>query len=217
MPVSLRSRSYVPEFDQSNGSALAARPPERASGDLSPPRNQCMKWDRSAPAHQPLLTHINANGEAQMVDVGDKPLTERRALASGKVTMKPETLALLKGGQLKKGDAFTVAKIAGMLAVKKTSELIPLCHPLPLDSIAIHFKDCPDPDKSGIVIEVEVRAFAKTGVEMEALSGVMITALSIYDMAKAYDPAMTVSHVHLVQKTGGKSDYNSKSRNSDSQ
>ena len=152
------------------------------------------------------LSHFNANGEASMVDVGGKSATERCAIASCEIQMKPETLRLLRSGNIKKGDAFTVAKTAGILAVKRTSELIPLCHPLPLEYIEIRFSNRPHGD--GILIESAVRTTAKTGVEMEALTGAMTTALTIYDMAKSYDPAMVITNLHLIKKTGGKkSDY----------
>lgn len=156
---------------------------------------------------QPLrhLSHLNESGEARMVDVGEKNITARYAKASGIVRMKPETLKLLRSGKIKKGDAFTVAKIAGILAVKKTPQLIPLCHPMPLDQIQIDFRDLPS--KNGVEIEVRVKTTSKTGVEIEALNGVLITALTIYDMAKSYDPGMTITNVRLIEKTGGKSDY----------
>ncbi len=152
-----------------------------------------------------LLSHLNENGEAAMVNVGEKKATLRCAVAGCEIEMKPETFRLLQGGHLKKGDAFTVAKIAGILAAKKTSELIPLCHPLPLEHIEIHFLNRPQGD--GLVIESEVRTTAKTGVEMEALTSASIAALTIYDMAKSYDPSMTIPNLRLVKKTGGKSDY----------
>ena len=151
------------------------------------------------------LSHLNKKGEAAMVNVSAKIPTERCAIAGCEVHMKPETLALLKSGALKKGDAFTVAKTAGILAVKKTSELIPLCHPLAIDHIEIRFSDLPKHE--GIAIEVEVRTTAKTGVEMEALTGASIAALTIYDMAKAADPGMVITGLRLIKKTGGKSDY----------
>ena len=140
-----------------------------------------------------------------MVNVGAKLPTERRAVAGCEVRMKSETFQLLKSGSLKKGDAFTVAKTAGILAVKKTSELIPLCHPLTIVHIEIRFSDLPK--QSGVLIEVEVRTTAKTGVEMEALTGASVTALTLYDMAKAADPGMTIENLHLIKKTGGKSDF----------
>lgn len=152
-----------------------------------------------------MLSHLNEKGEAAMVDVGVKQATQRRAIAGCEIRMKPETLFLLQNGRIKKGDAFTVAKTAGILAVKKTAELIPLCHPLPLEHIEILFSDLPT--CSGIFIQSEVRTTAKTGVEMEALMGAVTAALTIYDMAKSYDPAMVITNLHLIQKSGGKNDY----------
>ncbi len=159
-----------------------------------------------------MLSHLNEKGEANMVDVGGKQPTERSAIAACEIQMKPETFMLLQNGQIKKGDAFTVAKTAGILAAKRTFELIPLCHPLPLEHIEIRFLDRPQGD--GILIESYVRTTAKTGVEMEALTGAMTAALTIYDMAKSYDPAMVINNLHLIQKSGGKNDYSiSQSRN----
>ena len=152
-----------------------------------------------------VLSHLNGDGEARMVDVGKKISTFRSAIASCEIRMKPETLLLLRSGRIKKGDAFTVAKTAAFLAAKKTSELIPLCHPLALDHIDIRFLN--NPEESGILIESEVRTNAKTGVEMEALTAASIAALTIYDMAKAVDPGMTITNLRLIKKTGGKSDY----------
>lgn len=154
-----------------------------------------------------MLTHLDANGRARMVDVSPKVPSPRMALAGCEVLMTPETLALLKSGKLKKGDAFTVAKIAGIMAAKKTFEMIPLCHSLPLEAVEIDFTDEEGPGK--ISVACRVRTTAKTGVEMEALHGAMTAALTLYDMAKAHDPAMVISNLHLIQKTGGKSDYTS--------
>ena len=151
------------------------------------------------------LSHLNSRGEAQMVDVGAKGATRRTALARTEIRMKPETLKLLKSGTLKKGDAFTVAKIAGIIAAKKTADLIPLCHPLPVDHVEIRFSEQAEVD--GIVIESEVRTTSKTGVEMEALTGAMVAALTLYDMVKGHDPGMVISGLRLIKKTGGKSDY----------
>ena len=152
------------------------------------------------------LSHFNDRGETSMVDVGVKPVTERWAIAGCEIHMKSETYELLKKGGLKKGDAFTVAKTAGILGAKRTAELIPLCHPLALDAIEIRFFDLPAGE--GIFIECEVRTSAKTGVEMEAFAGASVSALTIYDMAKSDDPAMVISNLHLIEKRGGKSDYN---------
>lgn len=163
-----------------------------------------------------MLSHLNEKGEATMVDVGKKPATERRAIAGCEIQMKPETLSLLQNGQLKKGDAFTVAKTAGILAAKKTAELIPLCHPLPIEYAEILFLNLPTRD--GIFIQSEVRTTAKTGVEMEALTAAMVAALTIYDMAKGYDLAMVITNLQLIKKTGGKSDYSiNQSRNFNSE
>lgn len=156
-------------------------------------------------SEESLLSHLNEKGEAAMVDVGEKKVTPRCAVARCEIHMKPETFQLLHSGRLKKGDAFTVAKTAGILAAKKTSELIPLCHPLPLEYIEIRFLD--QPSGQGIFVESEVRTTAKTGVEMEALTAAMTAALTIYDMAKSYDPAMIITNLFLIRKTGGKHDY----------
>ena len=152
-----------------------------------------------------VLSHLNADGEARMVDVGGKMPTFRCAVAACEILMKPDTLLLLRSGKIKKGDALTVAKTAAFLAAKKTSELIPLCHPLALDYIDVRFLN--NAEGNGILIESEVQITAKTGVEMEALTAASIAALTIYDMAKAVDPGMTITNLRLIKKTGGKSDY----------
>ena len=152
-----------------------------------------------------VLSHQNADGEARMVDVGAKIPTSRCAIATCEILMKPETLLLLRSGKIKKGDAFTVAKTAAFLAAKKTSDLIPLCHPLALDYIDVRFPN--SAAGNGILIESEVQTTAKTGVEMEALTAASIAALTIYDMAKAVDPGMTITSLRLIKKTGGKSDH----------
>ena len=157
------------------------------------------------------LSHLDSRGQIKMVNVAPKQASLRCAVAACEIHMKPETFALLEGGRLAKGDAFTVAKTAGILAVKRTAELIPLCHPLPLEHIEIRFFNRSQHD--GVFIEAEVRTTAKTGVEMEALSGAAVAALTLYDMAKASDPAMEITGLHLVKKTGGKSDYKYSSRN----
>lgn len=151
------------------------------------------------------FSHLNSGGEARMVDVGLKKPTTRLAIARSEILMRPETFKLLKTGDLEKGDAFTVAKIAGVTAAKKTSDLIPLCHPLPLEYIEIRFKD--RTGKDGFLIEAEVRTTAKTGVEMEALTAATVAALTLYDMAKGYDPGITMKDLRLIKKTGGKNDY----------
>lgn len=155
--------------------------------------------------NQALFSHLNETGEARMVDVAVKEPTRRRALARAEILMNPETLNLLRSKSLKKGDAFTVAKIAGIMAVKKTSDLIPLCHPLTIEHIEIRFTDVAQAGQ--ITIECEVATIAKTGVEMEALTGASVAALTLYDMVKGYDPGTVISHLRLIKKTGGKSDY----------
>jgi cyclic pyranopterin monophosphate synthase len=147
------------------------------------------------------LTHIDEQGAARMVDVGEKPDSERVATVTGVVYMKPETLHLIREGSLKKGDVLTVARLAGIMAAKKTSDLIPLCHPLVLTHISI---DLTLNDKiSAVDISATVRTTGKTGVEMEALTAVTVAALTVYDMAKAVDRDMRISDIQLVEKRGG--------------
>ena len=152
------------------------------------------------------LTHVNEQGRIEMVDVADKAVTRRRAVARGAVLMQPETLALIMAGQMKKGEVLATAELAGIMAAKRTSELIPLCHPLPITKIDVHCQ--PNTEKSCIEIEAEVRVDGKTGVEMEALTAVSVAALTIYDMAKAVDRGMRLTGIELVAKSGGQSgDY----------
>ena len=149
------------------------------------------------------LSHIDESGRAKMVDVGGKDETERVAIAKGEVLMRPETFESVRQGKMKKGDVLSVAQIAGIMAAKRTSELIPLCHPIPLADIQV---DCDlDPKLPGVQITSTVKAMAKTGVEMEALTATAITALTIYDMAKAIEKTMRIQNIRLVSKTGGKS------------
>lgn len=150
------------------------------------------------------LSHLDSQGRARMVDVGQKPDTERTAVAVGEVLMKPETLALIRAGQMKKGDVLTVAQLAGVMAAKRTAELIPLCHPLALTHIDVtcELRD----DLPGVALRATVKTTGKTGVEMEALTAVSVAALTIYDMAKAAEKTMTITNVRLVEKRGGKSD-----------
>ena len=153
------------------------------------------------------LTHLDEAGRARMVDVGDKGDTVRVAVARGSVTMQPQTLALIIEGNLKKGDVLTVAQLAGIMAAKRTSDLIPMCHPLMLNHVAVTCT--PNPAESRIDIEASVRLTGKTGVEMEALTAVSVAALTIYDMAKAVDRGMIIGDVRVVHKSGGKSgDWN---------
>jgi cyclic pyranopterin phosphate synthase len=151
------------------------------------------------------LTHFDEKGQAIMVDVGPKQITERLAVAHAKVYMKPETLELILRGATKKGDVFGVARIAGIMAAKKTPELIPLAHPLPLNSVTIEFS--PDRESGAIDVEARVKVTAKTGVEMEALTAVSVTCLTIYDMVKAVDRAMVISDIKLMEKSGGRSGH----------
>ena len=151
------------------------------------------------------LSHFDESGQARMVDVGEKPVTERQAIAGGRIGMKPETLRLITEGEAKKGDVLSVARLSGIMAAKRTSELIPLCHPLSLTSVSIDFT--PDSNKPEITILATVSANDRTGVEMEALVAVSIAALTIYDMCKSYDRDMIVSDVRLLEKSGGRSGH----------
>lgn len=148
------------------------------------------------------LTHLDASGKARMVDVGTKADTEREAVTSGRIFMKPETLEQIKAAKLKKGDVLAVARVAGIMAAKKTPDLIPLCHPILINDVDVEF-DLTAPDSIGIT--ATVRCTGKTGVEMEALVATSVAALTIYDMAKAVDRGMTISEVRLESKKGGKS------------
>ena len=149
------------------------------------------------------LTHIDESGRARMVDVSDKAVTAREAVAAGLVRMKPETLALALGGQARKGDVRAVAEIAGVMAAKKTADLIPLCHPLALSEVAVEVSEAQD--GAGLAVVARVRTTGQTGVEMEALTAVSVACLTIYDMLKAADKAMTIEAVRLLEKTGGAS------------
>lgn len=149
------------------------------------------------------LSHIDEAGKARMVDVGHKPDTTRVAVAKGAVRMQPETLAMIRQGNMKKGDVLTVAEIAGVMGAKKTSELIPLCHPLSLDQVLVEISL--DDGLPGLQITATARTQGKTGVEMEALMAVSIAALTIYDMAKAVEKTMQITDIRLVSKSGGQS------------
>ncbi|MFO7662024.1 MAG: cyclic pyranopterin monophosphate synthase MoaC [Chloroflexota bacterium] len=155
------------------------------------------------PPQSKTLTHLDESGQARMVDVGAKAVTERVAVARGRVIMDPGTLDLIVAGGMKKGDVLTVAQVAGVMAAKRTSELIPLCHPLLLNQIVVTCT--PNIDEACVEIEATVRVSGKTGVEMEALTAVTIAGLTIYDMAKAVDRGMRLSDVRLVSKSGGQS------------
>ena len=153
------------------------------------------------------LTHFDAQGQAHMVDVGAKAATHRIAVATGRIEMQPETLALIESGTAKKGDVLGIARIAGIMAAKKTSDLIPLCHPLALTRVAIEFEAASArvPGAIGIFCSATVETVGQTGVEMEALTAVQIALLTIYDMCKAVDRGMSIHGVRVVEKLGGKS------------
>lgn len=151
------------------------------------------------------LTHIDAKGEARMVDVSDKAATERTAVAEGRVVMSKATLAMVASGNAKKGDVLGAARIAGIMAAKRTSELIPLCHPLALSKVAVDIT--PDQDLPGCIVRATVKVTGPTGVEMEALTAVSIACLTIYDMIKAAERGVRIERIHLIEKRGGKSGH----------
>ena len=151
----------------------------------------------------PRLTHLDESGGLRMVDVSAKPETERTAVARGEVMMKPATLDLVRAGALKKGDVLAVAQIAGIAGAKRTSDLIPLCHPLPLTHVAVDL--VLDDALPGVVITATAKTTGKTGVEMEALTAVSVAALTVYDMAKAAEKTMRIQNIRLVEKHGGQS------------
>ncbi|MET3897136.1 cyclic pyranopterin phosphate synthase [Devosia sp. UYZn731] len=148
------------------------------------------------------LTHLNAKGEAHIVDIGDKAATRRRAVAQARIIAEPATVAAIMGGSLKKGDALAVARIAGIMAAKRTSDLIPLCHPIPLTKVSV---DIEAESATVIVVHATAETTAQTGVEMEALVAASTAALTLYDMAKAIDRAMVVTDICVLEKSGGKS------------
>ena len=147
------------------------------------------------------LTHLDADGAAHMVDVGDKAVTQRRAVATGRIAIAPDALAAIRDGAAKKGDVLAVARVAGIMAAKKTADLIPLCHPLPLTRVTLDLTL----DDAGITATALTATDGKTGVEMEALTAVSVALITIYDMAKAMDRAMTISDIRLLEKAGGAS------------
>ncbi|MFH1084145.1 MAG: cyclic pyranopterin monophosphate synthase MoaC [Chloroflexota bacterium] len=158
------------------------------------------------------LTHLDAQGHARMVDVTDKQPTHREAIAAGEVLMRPETLALIQSGGMPKGDALAVARIAGIMAAKRTHELIPLCHPLPITSVVVELtpraaetRGAEPGGPAGVRVQARVRCTGVTGVEMEALTAVSVACLTLYDMCKAVDRAMRITDIRLQRKTGGKS------------
>ncbi len=149
------------------------------------------------------LSHIDAKGRIRMVDVGDKLVTSREAVARGSIAMSAVARKLIRAGAVKKGDPLQAARLAGIMAAKKTSELIPLCHPLALSHVSVELT----PTRSGYAIEARVRTAGQTGVEMEALTAVAVAALTLYDMVKAVDKTMTISNIELVEKKGGRSGH----------
>ena len=152
---------------------------------------------------QPKLSHVDRRGRVTMVDVGEKPVTVREAVARGSIRMSAEALAQIRAGAVKKGDPLQAARLAGIMAAKKTSELIPLCHPLNLSHVSVDLT----PNKRGYDIEARVRISGKTGVEMEALTAVAVAALTLYDMVKAVDKTMVIGDIELVEKKGGRSGH----------
>ena len=149
----------------------------------------------------PRLSHVGRDGKARMVDVSDKPVTAREAVARGRIRIAAAAMRLVRSARLKKGGVVEVARLAGILAAKRTADAIPLCHPLPLTHVDVSLT----PRRDGFVIEAHVRTDAKTGAEMEALHAVAVAALTVYDMVKAADKAMTIGEIHLVRKRGGRS------------
>ena len=155
----------------------------------------------SAGAERTRLSHVDAEGRVRMVDVGAKPATRREAAARGSITIGADALALIREGRIAKGDPLQVARIAGIMAAKRTADLIPLCHPLPLSHVEVDLRERPD----GYDIEAVARTTAPTGVEMEALTAVAAAALTVYDMVKAVDKTMVIGEIRLMRKTGGRS------------
>ena len=151
-----------------------------------------------------MLTHLNENGEATMVDVGEKAVTVRTAKAYARIKMKPETLEALLNANLKKGDGLGAARIAGIMGAKKTGELIPLCHNIPIEKITVDFEK---EDDSHLAVYTFAKCTYKTGIEMEALTAASVAALTVYDMCKAIDRGMVIEEIRLLEKTGGKSDW----------
>ena len=162
-----------------------------------------MKTKGARGAQRARLTHVDSKGRIRMVDVGDKAVTDREAVARGSIAMSTAARQLIQSGNLKKGDPIQAARLAGIMAAKKTSELIPLCHPLNLSHVSVDLR----PNKHGYEIEARVRISGKTGVEMEALTAVAVAALTLYDMVKAADKSMVIGDIELVEKKGGRSGH----------
>jgi cyclic pyranopterin monophosphate synthase len=157
------------------------------------------------PGRSNKLSHLSSSGEARMVDVSAKAVTERVAVAEGRVLMRASTLELVRSGNAKKGDVLGTARIAGIMAAKRTHELIPLCHPLPITQVEVDLK--PDDELPGVAVRARVKVAGKTGVEMEALTAVSVACLTIYDMVKAVERGMRIEGIRLVEKRGGKSGH----------
>ena len=157
------------------------------------------------PRRAKTLTHLSSRGEARMVDVAAKSVTEREAVAEGRVIMQPKTLAIVQRGDAKKGDVLGAARIAGILAAKRTHELIPLCHPLPISQVEVELEL--DAKLPGVVVTARVKVSGKTGVEMEALTAVSVACLTVYDMVKAVERGMRIEGIRLVEKRGGRSGH----------
>jgi cyclic pyranopterin phosphate synthase len=170
-----------------------------------PAKESPRKSAKKSAKHRPALTHIDSSGEARMVDVSEKPSTERLAVAEGRVVMTKETLKLILSGNAKKGDVLGTARIAGIMASKRTHELIPLCHPLALSKVTVDIE--PDAKLPGCIVRASVKVTGPTGVEMEALTAVSVACLTIYDMIKAVERGVRIEGIHLVEKLGGKSGH----------
>ncbi len=158
---------------------------------------------KEAGGSEQRFTHLDQKGRAKMVDLGEKKVTERRATARARVIMQPETLKMIEEDRVKKGDVLSVARVAGIMAAKRTSDLIPLCHPLQVNAVEVDFEL--DEEASCVDIRTSVRTSGRTGVEIEALTAAAVAGLTIYDMCKAVDRAMTVSNIQLISKSGGRS------------
>ena len=178
------------------------RPVAVLYNNCSQPILQCKPATDAAEIRMSDLSHFDEHGASRMVDVGGKPVSRRRARASGVVRMQPTTRSMIIGRQHAKGDVLEVARLAGIMAAKRASGLIPLCHPLPIDTVGLDFSELGD---DAVLIEAEVAVTARTGVEMEALTAVSVAALTIYDMCKSVDRAMVVESVQLEEKSGGQS------------
>lgn len=170
----------------------------------NPKPDQAMNEPEEAASQQPEFTHFDASGAARMVDVGEKPITARRATAEAFVRMQPETLERIVARQFRKGDVLEVARLAGLMAVKRTADLIPLCHPLPIESTQV---DLQVTGPNTVQITATVAVTAKTGVEMEALTAVSVAALTIYDMCKSVDRSLEIGPIRLLEKSGGRSGH----------